>query len=173
MPRSGTTLVEQILAAHPSVRAGGERQDFAIALAGNIPGSYPQNVAAVTPTQLAALGADYVSRVTRALGETERFVDKLPSNFIYGGLIHLALPNARIIHTKRDPLDTCLSCFSILFAGQQRFAYDLAELGRYYRAYEGLMAHWRSVLPEGVMIEVRYEDVVADTEIQTRRILTH
>jgi hypothetical protein len=173
MPRSGTTLVEQMLAAHPAVQAGGERQDFAMALAASVPGAYPQNLAAATPAQLTALGAAYVSRLTAAPPTAERFTDKLPSNFIFAGLIHLALPNARIIHTRRDPLDTCLSCFSILFGGEQRFAYDLGELGRYYRAYETLMAHWRSVLPAGVMIEIEYEDVVADTEHAARAIVAH
>jgi len=83
------------------------------------------------------------------------------------------LPNARIIHATRDPVDTCFSCFSLLFAGHQPFAYDLGELGRYYRAYEALMTHWRSVLPHGVMIDVNYEDVVADLETQARRMLAH
>jgi hypothetical protein len=97
----------------------------------------------------------------------------MPTNFKYAGLIHLALPNARIIHVARDPVDTCLSCFSLLFAGDQPYAYDLGELGRYYRAYEALMAHWRDVLPPGTMLEVRYEDVVDDLEGQARRIVAH
>jgi hypothetical protein len=83
------------------------------------------------------------------------------------------LPNARIIHMRRDPVDTCVSCFSKLFAENLPYAYDLGELGRYYRAYEDLMAHWRAVLPEGVVLDVRYEEVVADLEGQTRRILDH
>ncbi len=173
MPRSGTTLVEQILAAHPAVQAGGERQDFAMALAATVPGNYPEIVPAMAPGRLAALGAAYLSRIADALPAAERFTDKLPSNYIFAGLIHLALPNARIIHTKRDPLDTCLSCFSILFAGQQKFAYDLGELGRYFRAYEALMAHWCSVLPAEVMLDVQYEDMVADTERLARRIVAH
>jgi tetratricopeptide (TPR) repeat protein len=99
--------------------------------------------------------------------------DKMPSNFRFAGLIHLALPNARIIHTRRNPVDTCVSCFSTLFARGQPFAYELGELGRYYRAYERLMDHWRAVLPEGVMFEVRYEELVADFEGQARRIVAH
>jgi hypothetical protein len=83
------------------------------------------------------------------------------------------LPQSRIIHVRRDPLDTCLSCFSKLFAGEQPYAYDLAELGRYYRAYEALMEHWRRVLPEGVMLEVQYEELVADFEPQARRLLAY
>ena len=97
----------------------------------------------------------------------------MPANFRLAGLIHLALPNARIIHTCRDPVDTCLSCFSTLFAADQPFAYDLGELGRYYRAYSSLMEHWRRVLPEGVMLDVQYEELVADFEPQARRIVAH
>ena len=97
----------------------------------------------------------------------------MPSNFYYVGLIHLAMPNARIIHTMRDPIDTCLSCFSKLFSHEQNHTYDLGELGRFYRAYERLMDHWREILPKGVMIDVRYEDVVADLETQARRIIAH
>src|SRR5262249_10300359 len=102
-----------------------------------------------------------------------RTTDKLPQNFIFAGLIHLALPNAAIIHTIRDPIDTCLSCFSIMFTEKQDFTYDLAELGRYYRNYQSLMAHWHHVLPPGRVLDVRYEDVVADLEGQARRIVAH
>jgi hypothetical protein len=85
----------------------------------------------------------------------------------------LVLPHARIIHARRDPIDTCLSCYSRFFGTSQKFAYDLGELGRYYRAYDKLMAHWRSVLPAGAMLEVQYEDMVADLEGQTRRMLDY
>ena len=86
----------------------------------------------------------------------------MPSNYYFAGLIHLALPNAKIIHTIRDPVDTCISCFSKLFSAEQNHTYDLGELGRYYKRYERLMAHWRNVLPAGRILDVRYEDVVAD-----------
>ena len=99
--------------------------------------------------------------------------DKMPSNYYFAGLIHLALPNAKIIHTMRDPVDTCISCFSKLFAGEQNHTYDLGELGRYYKRYEQLMAHWRRVLPPGRIFDVRYEDVVADVEGEARRIIAH
>jgi Sulfotransferase family len=97
----------------------------------------------------------------------------MPSNFFFAGLIHLALPNARIIHAVRDPVDTCMSCFSKLFSAEQGHTYDLAELGRYHRRYQALMAHWHHVLPKGRVLDVRYEDVVADLEGQARRILAH
>jgi Sulfotransferase family len=96
----------------------------------------------------------------------------LPYNFRSAGLIHLALPNARIIHSVRDPRDTCISCFSTLFIGaSQPYSYELGELGRYYRAYRQLMDHWRVVLPPTVMLEVNYEDIVEDLEGEVRRIL--
>jgi len=103
-----------------------------------------------------------------------RVTDKMPTNFVFAGLIHLALPNARIIHTVRDAVDTCLSNFSIQFTGTaQPYSYDLGELGRFYRHYAGMMDHWRSVLPPGTVIDVRYEDVVDDLEGQARRIVAH
>jgi tetratricopeptide (TPR) repeat protein len=176
MPRSGSTLVEQILASHPSVFGAGERLDFGeevarLSAAGGP--VFPEIVAALGCEDLEALGARYLRRVSVAAPGAERITDKMPFNFLFAGLIHLALPNARIIHTRRDPLDTCLSCFSKLFTGEHRCAYDLAELGRYYRTYESLMAHWRKVLPTRVMLDVQYEDVVADLEPQARRIVAH
>jgi len=134
---------------------------------------YPEMAAALSGGDLRRLGADYLDRVGAAAPHAERIVDKMPLNFRYVGLIHLALPRARIIHTLRDPVDTCLSCFSILFAGDQPYSYDLAELGRYHAGYQALMAHWRRVLPDGVMLEVDYEDVVDDLEAQARRIVAH
>ena len=97
----------------------------------------------------------------------------MPYNFQKVGLIHLALPNVRVIHTRRDPRDTALSCFSILFAEGHDFTYGLAELGRYIRSYGALMEHWRQVLPGGVMLEVQYEDVVDHLEEEARRIVAH
>ena len=97
----------------------------------------------------------------------------MPSNYNFIGLIHLALPNARIIHVLRDPVDTCISCFSKLFSGEQNHTYDLAEIGRYYRRYQQLMAHWQNVLPTGSIGHVRYEDIVADEEGQARRIIEY
>jgi tetratricopeptide (TPR) repeat protein len=178
MPRSGSTLVEQILASHPNVFGAGELSDFDDALGGlgaaeGILSSSPEVVSSLTGDQLRRLGATYVERVKALAPAAERIVDKMPGNFRLAGLIYLALPNARIIHTMRDPIDTCLSCFSKLFAGEQPYCYDLGELGRYYRAYEALMQHWRRVLPKGVMLEVQYEAVVADIEREARGIIAH
>ena len=123
-----------------------------------------------TPTALRRMGQAYLASLpTLADGKT-RITDKLPGNFFRVGLIRLILPNARIIHTVRDPVDTCVSCFSRLFSNLP-FSYDLAELGCYYRWYHELMAHWRSVLPAGAMLDVAYEDVVDDLEQQARRLL--
>ena len=97
----------------------------------------------------------------------------MTENFRFAGLIALALPNARMIHVRRDPLDACLSCYSTLFTEALAYAYDLSELGRYYRAYEALMDHWRKALPPRMMLEVEYEDVIADVEGQSRRMFDH
>ena len=98
-------------------------------------------------------------------------VDKMPANFLARGLVRLILPDARIIHCRRDPVDTCLSCYTKLFAGEQAFAYDQTELGRFHRAYQALMAHWRAMLPRSHFLEVDYEAVVDDVEAQVRRML--
>jgi Sulfotransferase family len=132
---------------------------------------YPECVGVLTAQSLRQMGAAYVRGLQQRAPTAVRVTDKMPTNFFYLGLVHLMLPQSRIIHVRRDPLDTCLSCFSKLFAGEQPYAYDLAELGRYYRAYEALMEHWRRVLPEGVMLDVQYEELVADFEPQARRLL--
>jgi tetratricopeptide (TPR) repeat protein len=179
MPRSGTTLIEQIIASHPQAVGAGELFDLdniVHSLAGLNGGAlrFPEVVATMSGEQLRQVGARYVAAI-RALAPTaDRIADKMPWNFHFPGLIHLALPNARIIHTRRDPVDTCLSCFSILFeGGSNPYTYDLGELGRFYRAYDSLMAHWTAVLPPGIMIEVRYEEVVDDLEKQARRVIAH
>jgi len=178
MPRSGTTLIEQILASHPAVFGAGEVDEFrktvGILEATNRHALfYPEMVASMSGEDLRRLGSRYVGRVRAAAPWAERIVDKMPTNFRYAGLVHLTLPHARIIHACRDPMDTCLSCFSILFVGDQPYTYNLGELGRYYACYRALMAHWREVLPPGVMLDVQYEDVVNDFEAQARRIVAH
>jgi tetratricopeptide (TPR) repeat protein len=177
MPRSGTTLVEQILASHPKIFGAGEIAEFSKAVTSlSLPNGalfFPEAVPALSAGQLHQLGTSYLDAVRAAAPGAERITDKMPANFRFVGLIHLALPNARIIHMHRDPVDTCLSCFSLLFSGNLPYSYDLGELGRYYRAYETQMEHWRRVLPAGVMLEVEYEEVVADVERQARQIVAH
>jgi tetratricopeptide (TPR) repeat protein len=178
MPRSGTTLVEQILASHPMVHGAGELKtlnDVVNTLqdgAGN-PLAFPEIVPALDGDALRQIGARYLAEVRKLAPNGERVTDKMPSNYYFAGLIHLALPNAKIVHCVRDSVDTCVSCFSKLFTGEQIHTYDLAELGRYYKRYEQLMAHWRRVLPNERMLDVQYEEVVADLETQARRILEH
>jgi tetratricopeptide (TPR) repeat protein len=178
MPRSGSTLIEQVLASHPRVFATGESN----LLVGAVSGLSPEARAMLTdpdaPTAASAqafrnIGEAYAHMLALVSPDAARVTDKALENFSELGLIYLALPNARIIHTRRDPVDTCLSCFQKLFGGDLPYTYDLGELGRYYRAYDGLMAHWREVLPEGVMLEVDYESATDDLETHARRIIAH
>jgi Sulfotransferase family len=175
MPRSGSTLVEQILASHSQVFGGGELRHFRRAVEGiRTERGGSTLVSAMTDGDFRDLGARYLAEIERLAPGAARITDKMPGNFNLAGLIHLALPNASIIHTVRDPVDTCISCFSKLFGeGELTYTYDLAELGRYYRHYQALMAHWHHVLPPGRILDVHYEDVVADLEGQARRIIAH
>jgi tetratricopeptide (TPR) repeat protein len=179
MPRSGTTLVEQILASHRDVHGGGEHETL-IGLVrtvrgpeGTVAPPYPDFVASAADEVFGEMGARYVAELRRFAPDAGRVTDKVPQNFFLAGLIHLALPNARIIHVIRDPVDTCISCFSMLFTAGQHHTYNLAELGRYHRHYQTLMAHWHNVLPQGRIFDVRYEDIVNDLENEARRILAH
>ncbi|MDE1149898.1 MAG: sulfotransferase [Azospirillaceae bacterium] len=169
MPRSGTTLVEQVLGSHPQVAAAGELP-FLNTLVNQV-GPYPAFIPQLTDEGKATIGQRYLDQVRTLAGNRRRVVDKMPSNFLFAGLINLALPDARIIHVRRDPVDTCLSCYTKLFTREQLFTYDLTELGEFYRAYEALMDHWRAVLPADRFIEVRYEDVVDDLETEARRLV--
>jgi tetratricopeptide (TPR) repeat protein len=178
MMRSGSTLVEQILASHPQIHGGGELAHLSdvvnkVALPPQAPLSYPEFAGRLDAPAMAGIAAQYLTRLRALAPAAPHITDKMLPNFYYAGLIHLALPQARIIHTLRDPVDNCISCFSKLFIDDQNHTYDLAELGRYYRAYEKLMIHWNSVLPPGRMLEVRYEELVGDLEGQARRIIAH
>ena len=178
MPRSGTTLIEQLLASHPAVYGAGELptlRDVAqsVQIAGNV-ARYPAYVPDLDTAALRSIGANYVTRAGALAPDDRRITDKMPSNFQFVGLIHLALPNAVIIHAVRDPTDTCISCFANLFKiNEQSYAYDLGELGRYFMRYRRLMDHWRRTLPAGRILDVRYEDVVDNLEGQARRIVAH
>jgi tetratricopeptide (TPR) repeat protein len=174
MPRSGSTLVEQIIASHSGVFGAGELPDLELLARRAIrpPGRFPEAVRDMSGEDLRGIGASYVRAVGRLAPSAARITDKMLNNFALAGLIHLALPNSRIVHIQRDPRDTALSCFSHLFR-RVEYSYDLTELGRYYRAYYRLMAHWRDVLPAGVMLDVQYEDLIANTEQQARRMVAH
>ena len=174
MPRSGTTLVEQILASHPRVFGAGELPYMSdLVSAGQAGARFPIDIASLSGERLHQLGSLYVARLSLLAPLADRVTDKLPANFSVAGLIHLALPNAHIVHVRREPMDTCFSCYTNLFSHGLKFSYDLGELGRHYRAYESVMEHWRRILPEGAMLEVQYEDLVADFEVQARRIVDY
>lgn len=173
MPRSGTTLIEQILASHPEVVGAGELPLIGTLLAAVPPGVPPPEQRPAWLRQLRDLGERYLEQAWKSHPGATFLVDKMPGNYLFAGLIPLMLPQARIIHMNRTPIDVCWSCFTQLFATGHEYAYDLGTLGRQYVRYHGLMEHWRSVLPAGRMLEVRYEQVVADLEAETRRILAH
>ena len=178
MPRSGTTLIEQILASHPLVFGAGELGTFeeitnAVLADGDMVS--PAAMLEVHGEQLDGIGRRY-DEALRALapGDVGRVTDKMPSNFRFIGLIRLALPNARIIHVQRDIIDVALSCFTTSFTAEgMAWTGDLSELGRYARGYLRLMNHWRTTLGPSEMLEVRYEDLVGDLEGEARRILTY
>jgi hypothetical protein len=136
--------------------------------------TFPEGVAEMRGEDLHALGSQYLRRTGELAPEAERISDKAPMNFQHLGLINLILPQARVVHCLRDPMDTCLSCYGLLWkSSKMDFTYDLAELGRYYVGYTELMEHWQRVLPEGLVLDMRYEDVVADLEGQARRLIEH
>ena len=181
MPRAGSTLVEQILASHPAVEAGGELPYIA-AIAdrvdragkpGGPAGHYPEELRNLDGNILKALGQDYLTMARRNLGLGRTlFTDKMPMNYLHLGLIRLILPDAKIVDMRRHPLDCCMSCFTNYFPGGQMFWPDLADLGRSYVSYVELMAHYDEVMP-GKVHRVFYEELVDNPEEQVRRLLDH
>lgn len=173
MPRSGTSLVEQILASHPQVYGGGELTDL-WALINTLPAltgsTYPEVANGLSQDIVDRLAQDYLRRLDSLSPDALRVTDKLPHNFLHLGLIEHLFPDARVIHCTRNPLDTCLSIYFHDFNLNNLYARDLNELGRYYQAYAQLMQHWQQVL-RIPMIEVRYEELVADVERVSRDIL--
>ena len=177
MPRSGTTLVEQILASHPDVSAAGEMPFISESLEGL---EFPRGWKLGHPTAqklppditLEQRAEFYLSKVEAFASVSERrhFTDKLPENYYNLGIISEMFPNARIIHCRRDPVDTCISCYNTLFAVKHYWSYDLGALGRTYRRYWDLMQHWRDVVP-GRFLELRYEQVVENVEQEARKLL--
>ncbi|MEM9385033.1 MAG: sulfotransferase [Pseudomonadota bacterium] len=179
LPRAGSTLLEQILASHSRVEGTMELPDI-ISIARRLSrkkkrsdeSQYPAVLGRLSADELGALGAEYLQRTQIHRCAAPRFIDKMPNNFAHIGLIHLILPNARIIDARRYAMACCFSGYKQLFASGQNFSYSLEEIGRYYRDYVGLMDHWDQVLP-GRVLRVNYEQMVTDTEAEVRRMLDY
>jgi tetratricopeptide (TPR) repeat protein len=179
LPRTGTTLVDRILGSHPGVFSAGELPNFAtlIKKAARTPSNLvldPATLNVVKDLDIHHLGRIYIDSTRPRTGSTPRFTDKMPLNFFYAGLIARALPNARIICLRREAMDTCLSNFRQLFAtgfSYYNYAYDLEDTGRYYLLFDELVTHWREQLPPDRFTEVHYEQLVADQEAQSRRLV--
>lgn len=178
MPRSGTTLVDRILSSHSRVHSAGELQEFGLVLK-RMSGSRTEHlldadtIERAATTDLRALGDAYLANTRPGTGHTPHFIDKLPHNFLYAGFIARALPNAKMICLRRNPLDTCLSNFRQLFALKSPYydySFDLLDTGRYYVLYRRLMAHWRQLLP-GRILEIDYEAIVERQQESTRNLL--
>ena len=178
VPRSGTTLVEQIIASHPQAAAGGETGALIDVVTTELPKiiglgiEFPECSRAIRSPDAKQIASMYLERLTEHTPHARRVTDKLPLNFILVGIISILFPQAKIIHCRRDPVDTCLSCFFQMFANGHEYTYDLIEMGRWYQAYEAMMSHWRQVLPDR-MLEIQYEDLVANQEAKTRKIVDH
>jgi tetratricopeptide (TPR) repeat protein len=175
LPRSGSTLIEQILASHSRVDGTHELGDLAKSVRTQPRRSrknerFPETLARLKVAGWTGIAREYMSRTERYRAGAPFFIDKNPNNFVFAGVLKLAMPNAKIINARRHPLDSCLGAFKQLFASGQPFTYDMTELAEYYLQYQRLMDHWHEVLP-GFVLDVQYEDVVADLEGQVTRIL--
>ena len=177
LPRSGSTLVDRILSSHSMVSSAGELKSFALALvdavrrqSGRSQMSRQELVAASASLDFAALGRDYLERARAAGAAGFCFIDKMPLNYLYCGLIRRALPDARIVHVSRSPMAACYAMYKTLFEDAYPFSYDLAEIGKYYLAYRRLMEHWQLTMPEAIF-SLSYEALIADQLGQTRRLL--
>lgn len=173
MPRSGTSLIEQVLASHPALYGAGELTTLSdlVDKVELLPPGAPNWESSVSA--LRELGRVYLERVSRLAPGARYITDKMPHNFKYMGLIPLMLPNAKIIHSMRDAMDNCFSCYTVRFKEGHEYSYDMQMLGRHYQRYRKLMAHWRSIFPADRMLEIRYEDNVADLEREARRLLDY
>lgn len=176
MPRAGTTLIEQILASHPSIYGAGELRILDEIIqeachAADLP--FSTWVSQLQDDEWAALGQEYLNRTWQLAPDKTYIVDKMPGNCFYVGMIHRMLPGAKIIHAMRDPMDSCFSCFTRLFTDSMLFAYDLKALGDYYVLYAQAMQHWRAVLPAATMFELSYEHMVADHETLSKQLIAY
>jgi hypothetical protein len=168
MPRSGTSLTEQILASHPAVAGAGEQGFWNHAV---VKHDTPLRTGLLEGDLRKKLADEYVTTLTRLHPDSQYVVDKAPVNSDYLGLIHSALPRARIIYVRRDPIDTCLSCYFQPFFSSQPWSFDLEDLAHYYREHARLVAHWCAVLPADSFLEVPYEELVSKQEQWTLKIL--
>jgi tetratricopeptide (TPR) repeat protein len=173
MLRSGTTLAEQILASHPAVFGAGELTFWGTESAASIAAAHAAGAPKISLSEaaLAGLGERYLELLRRLSADAVRVVDKFPTNFLLLGLIHAALPQARIIHMRRNPIDTCLSIYFQRFEAANAHANDLEDLAHYYREYRRVMQHWRRVLPTDALLDVPYEGLVDDVAAWSRRML--
>jgi len=175
MPRSGTSLIEQILASHPNVHGAGEVEYSRLfaedvrRLSGK---PFPQDICTIAPDTLRELALTYISRLKINADSASRVVDKLPHNFLRIGLFAALMPNVKIILCERDPLDNCISIYKHNFSADHGYATDLAELGEYYKLYRELISHWLDLLP-GNIYRIRYENLVANVESQIRDLLQY
>jgi tetratricopeptide (TPR) repeat protein len=176
MPRSGTSLVEQILASHSEVFGAGELNDLPD-MVKNIYSKdsnqqFPLCISDWNSKKFEKTGREYITRIRKHSDSAKYITDKLPHNFLYIGLIKLILPNAKIIHCVRNPMDTCLSIFKNFFSSGHHYAYELGELGHYYTLYLDLMTHWREIYPSSIY-ELSYETLVADQKTETKKLLEY
>ena len=173
MPRSGTTMTETILASHSTVSGAGELSDLQQLFGMEAQISFPANLRNITAADMAQRLETYLQKLVSVDATSAHVTDKMPANFHMLGLIHALYPNAKIVHTRRNAMDVCLSCFTRHFDRSQLQSYDLVEQGRFFLGYKRLMAHWEAVLPEGAFLTVDYEQMVADPEANIRRLLAH
>jgi tetratricopeptide (TPR) repeat protein len=176
LPRSGSTLLEQILASHSQVQGTSELPDLGIVsqmISNKAKGrAFPGGILQMSNEEITHLGDEYIRRTKRYRSGTPFFTDKMPNNFAHVGLLSAILPNAKVIDARRHPLDSCVGSFKQHFAKGQTFTYDMFELGEFYLHYDNLMCHWNEVLP-GKVLRVQYEDVVQNLDAQVERILDH
>ncbi len=179
LPRSGTTLADRILGSHSQLVSAGELHDFALAIVAAVERRHARSriprrelVALSAGLDFAALGADYLARARAAGAGTGRFIDKMPLNYLYCGLIRRALPQATIVHAVRHPMAACYAIYKTLFEDGYPFSYDLDEIASYFIAYRRLMHHWQAAMP-GVIYQLSYESLVADQHGETRKLLDH
>lgn len=176
MPRSGSTLIEQVLAEHSQVYGAGEVKYLNHLLQKPIKNGfntlhYPENILYFSSEICRTITENYLASLQHHSPKAVRITDKMPYNFMAIGLIHALLPNAKIIHVRRNPIDTCLSCYTQLFTEGQLYSYELTELGQYYLSYERIMNHWRHILPADAWLEIEYEGMVNNLKAEAQRLI--